>query len=217
MSMQLRYRGGFYSLNQTLYDIEIWQEGFSGQVKDIAFCDSPLDIEWAKEDKLEPVQSSNATLQLYSDNDRQFVDLYTIEAGSVRMDIYRSKSLYWSGTLDPELYEEPFAYHSDYGVTLTFADMAVLERLKWERVGFMTLREVLVFILSKTGIRYKSINEHISTKLSRKIFWTLYRSTCPIFSMKMVNRCPAVKYWMKPFALSGFVCSKKMGCYLYVI
>ncbi|RGP09264.1 hypothetical protein [Parabacteroides gordonii] len=167
MSMQLRYRGGFYSLNQTLYDIEIWQEGFSGQVKDIAFCDSPLDIEWAKEDKLEPVQSSNATLQLYSDNDRQFVDLYTIEAGSVRMDIYRSKSLYWSGTLDPELYEEPFAYHSDYGVTLTFADMAVLERLKWERVGFMTLREVLVFILSKTGIRYKSINEHISTKLSQ--------------------------------------------------
>lgn len=37
MSMQLRYKGGFYSISQILYDVEIWQEGYSGQVQDIAF------------------------------------------------------------------------------------------------------------------------------------------------------------------------------------
>ena len=70
MSMKLRYKGGFYSISQILYDVEIWQEGYSGQVQDIAFCEEPLEIEWTETDKLEPVVSSNATLRLYSVSDR---------------------------------------------------------------------------------------------------------------------------------------------------
>ena len=166
MSKQLRYKGGFYSQSQILYEVEIYQEGYSGIVSDIAFCDEPLEIEWPETDKLEPVQSSNATLQLYSDNDRQFVDLYTIEAGSVRMDVFKNGELYWSGTLDPELYEEPFAYKSDYGVEITFADMAILDRLSWIKTGFMTIRGIIQEALSRSGIRYESISEYISTKLS---------------------------------------------------
>lgn len=166
MSMKLRYKGGFNSIGQILYDVEIWQEGYSGQVQDIAFCEEPLEIEWTETDKLEPVLSSNATLQLYSDGDRQFIDLYTIEAGSVRMDVYRNGELYWSGTLDPELYEEPFAYKADYGVEITFADMAILDRFNWSKTGFMTVREIIQEALSRSGIRYGSIKEYISTKLS---------------------------------------------------
>ena len=82
------------------------------------------------------------------------------------MDVYRNKTLYWSGNLDPELYEEPFAYLSNYGVELTFADMAVLDRLDWNKTGFMTLREIILETLSKTGIRYSFVEEFISTKLS---------------------------------------------------
>lgn len=166
MNMKLRYRGGFYSVNQTLYDIEIWQDGYAGAVEDIALCSEPLDIEWPETDKLEPVQSSRATLQVYSDSDRQFVDLYTIEAGSIRLDVYRNKTLYWSGMLDPELYEEPFAYLANYGVTLTFTDMALLDRLNWDKTGFMTLREIIVTVLAQAGIKYNSLKEHVSTKLS---------------------------------------------------
>ena len=59
------------------------------------------------------------------------------------MDVLRDGALYWSGTLDPELYEEPFAYKTDYGVEITFADMAVLERLNWNKAGFMTIREII--------------------------------------------------------------------------
>ena len=109
MSMGKRYTGGFYSVANTLYRVEIWQEGYGGAATGVAFGESPVTIEWQEVDKLEPVMSSSAKLQLFSDSDRQFVDLYTIKAGSVRMDVYRSESLYWSGTLDPELYEEPFA------------------------------------------------------------------------------------------------------------
>lgn len=165
MSKNLRYKGGFYSKANVLYDVELWQEGYEGDVQTVAFCSQPLEIEWPETDKLEPVQGSRATLQLYSDTDRQFVDLYTIRAGSIRLDVYRAKELYWSGTLDPELYEEPFAFNEGYGVTLTFADMAVLERQKWNRGGFMTIRELLEYLLHEAGIRYTAVEESVSTKL----------------------------------------------------
>lgn len=166
MSKQLRYRGGFYSVNNTLYDMEIWQEDYTGPVTDIAFCETPVEIEWSETDKLEPVQSSRTTLTLFSDTDRQFVDLYIIKAGSIRMDIYRNKALYWSGTLDPELYEEPFSYKSGYGVTLTFSDMAILDRLKWNLSGFIDIKSLFNYCLSQSGIKYAGIEEHISTRLN---------------------------------------------------
>ena len=87
MSMNLRYRYGFYSYKDVLYEVDIYQEGFSGEVQQVGYGESPVEIEWQETDKLEPVQSSSATVQLFSDNDRQFVDLYTVKAGSVRLDV----------------------------------------------------------------------------------------------------------------------------------
>ena len=75
MSMGLRYKYGFYSYNNTLYNVEIWQEGWTGEMKPVAFTDDVLVIDWQETDKLEPVQSSSAKLTLMSDDDRQFIDL----------------------------------------------------------------------------------------------------------------------------------------------
>lgn len=166
MSLGLRYKGGFYSLGQTLYEVEIYQEGYTGNVTDIAFCDTPITIEWAETDKLEPVQSSKATLRLYSDTDRQFIDLYTIQAGSVRMDVFRSGTLYWSGTLDPELYEEPFSYKESYGVDLTFSDFSILDRINFTGKGFLTLATIIDRAMSLSGISLLIIEEHISTGIT---------------------------------------------------
>ena len=165
MSMNLRYEGGFYSYSDVLYDVKIYQEGYSGAVTDVDFTDTPLTIEWQETDKLEPVQSSSAKLQLYSDRDRQTVDIYTVKAGSVRLEVYREGNLYWSGTLDPELYEEPFAYKTDYGVELTFSDLAILDRLSFSGEGFKTLRNIITEALTASGINYGSLMEHVSTRL----------------------------------------------------
>lgn len=165
MSMNLRYEGGFYSYRDVLYEVKIYQEGYSGGAEQVAFAEEPLSIEWQETDKMEPVQSSSATLHLFSDNDRQFVGLYTVKAGSVRMDVYREGSLYWSGTLDPELYEEPFACADRYEVELTFSDLAILDRLNFSGTGFKTLRAVVTEALAAAGIRYGSVEEYVSTKI----------------------------------------------------
>ena len=163
MSMRSIYKGGFYSVNNTLYEVEILKDNYAGATTEIAFGEDPLTIEWADVDKLEPVMSSSARIQLFSDSDRQFVGLYTVETGSVRMDVYREGSLYWSGTIDTELYEEPYAYKDGYVVEITFSDFAPLDRLRFEGSGFMTLRSLINDILAKSGVRYTGLIPYIST------------------------------------------------------
>ncbi len=163
MSMNVVYRGGFYSVGGTLHEVEILKEGFSGSATEVAFGEDPLRIEWAEVDKLEPVMSSSARLQLFSDSDRQFVGLYTVEAGSVRMDVKRNGVLYWSGTLDTELYEEPYAYRDGYTVEVTFSDFAILDRLSYDESGFVTLRGLINGILGKSGVAYDRLIAYIST------------------------------------------------------
>ncbi|MDD4516466.1 hypothetical protein [Massilibacteroides sp.] len=165
----LRYNGGFRSVNNTLYTFEIWQESEAPfVVQDIAVTgDEHIEIEWQEVDKLEPVRSSKATLTLFSDTDRQFVDLYTIAADGVRLDVMRDGALYWSGYLDPELYEEPFSYKKNYEVSLTFSDFAILDRLKWSYAGFLTLQAILDRCLAASGINYIGVVKYISTKLTQ--------------------------------------------------
>lgn len=163
MAMRAIYKGGFYSVGGTLYEVEILKEGHAGATTEIAFGEDPLTIEWADVDKLEPVMSSSARIQLFSDSDRQFVGLYTVETGSVRMDLYRDGALYWSGTIDTELYEEPYAYKDGYVVEITFSDFAPLDRLRFNGGGFMTLRSLINAILNESGVRYTELIPYIST------------------------------------------------------
>ena len=157
MAKGIRYTGEFMSIAGSRYRAEIWQEGFTGKPSELTFpYETPVTIEWAEVDKLEPVMSSAATLMVVSETDRQFVDLYTTQAGSTRLDIYRNNKLYWSGTLDPEIYEEPFSRQKDYDVSLTFSDFALLDRTAFEQTGTnrqrIKLRTVLDLCVKKSGI-----------------------------------------------------------------
>lgn len=168
MAYSLRYWGEFSSIQGTLYRVEIWQNSDTAFIpSEIGFAyDEPAEIEWNETDKLEPVQGSCLTLTLDSDSDRKFLDLYTIDVDSVRADIYRDGTLYWSGMLDPELYEEPFSYKQGYDVTITFSDFAILDRKRWEGREIYTVQQIVDKCLAATGIRYSGLMKYISTQLS---------------------------------------------------
>ena len=166
MEKYLRYKGEFFSIAGVLWRAEIWQDAEEkyATIGRLDFsADDPLVIEWGETDKLEPVQSSKATLTVVSRVDRQYKDLYTVDTGSIRMDVYRDNILYWSGTLDTELYEEPFSYEKEYEVTLTFSDFAVLDRLKFQEDGFLTLLELFQKALHNSFINIRGIQQYIST------------------------------------------------------
>lgn len=177
MALGIRYSGEFYSIEAVTWRVDILQEGYGGtSVGALHFPDNdPLEISWGTTDKLEPVQSSSATLKIISDSDRQFIDLYTVEVGAVRMDVYRNGSLYWSGTLDTELYEEPYVSADGYDVTLTFSDFGCLSRFDWTGTGLITIYDVLLQCLQLAGFSYNVIDTSgVSTtyaqeKVTRKV------------------------------------------------
>lgn len=155
----MRYMGEMRSRQGVLWRVELWQEGYEGEVGQLAFdADEPLVIEWTHRDKEEVVCGSEATLRIISPGDRTYEDLYTIEAGSIRLDVYRQGELYWSGTLDPEFYEEPYERARDYTVQLTFSDFGIFDRLKYGLTGMQTLRDILLDALQRSGISYTALD-----------------------------------------------------------
>lgn len=170
MALGVRYKGEFRSIGGALWRVEILQEGYGGSAPgELTFPgETPLQIEWAEADKMEPVRSSAATLTIVSDSDRQYVDLYTVKVGEVRMDVYRNNVLYWSGSLDTELYEEPYSYGMNYNVVLTFADFACLERKKWDRDkdSIASIAAMINVCLAASGMNYTGLVKVISTRCS---------------------------------------------------
>lgn len=159
--MYERYSGSFLSVSGVEWKAMILQEADSefAPVGGLTFVSgSEIEIEWPHKDKEEVVCGSTATVTLLSPGDRTYADLYTIAPGKIKLEVYRDGSLYWAGLLDPEFYEEPYAYGSAYAVTLTFSDFGILERLRYNLTGIRTIGEVLRNALSRSGLPYYSVN-----------------------------------------------------------
>lgn len=164
MSMFLRYTGEFYDLPGTVWRCEILQEADSAflEVGELDFpATGQLQIEYPVTDLEKPVCSSTAKLTVISPGDRTYLDLYSIKPRQIRLDVYRANSLFWSGTLDPEFYEEPYEKGKDYDVSLTFSDFGVLDRIPYDLSGRRTLRDILETALSRSGINLSGIDESL--------------------------------------------------------
>ncbi|MEG1159196.1 MAG: hypothetical protein RSD70_02300 [Acidaminococcaceae bacterium] len=129
------------------------------------FDSEPLIIEWKREDKENVMCGSNATLKIISPGDRTYEDMYSIEVGRIRMDVYKENALYWSGSLDPEFYEEPYEQAKGYVVQLAFSDFGILDRIKYDLSGLRTLREIVEYAIQRAGIHYGGIDaNHVTTQ-----------------------------------------------------
>lgn len=166
----LRYMGEFVSVAGVVWRAEILQEADAAfdTIGSLEFpADEPLVIEWGNKSKEEVICSSAATLKIISPGDRTYEDLYSIEVGRVRLDIYRNNSLYWSGCIDTEFYEEPYEMLNGYEVSLTFSDFGVLDRLKYDLADMQTLYAIVNYCAGRCGINCGGIDDNlISTQLT---------------------------------------------------
>lgn len=156
-----RYRGGFLSRAGVRWEVAILQEAaaeFDASEALTFPAEKPLEIMWEEVGKEDPVVSSSATLRIISPGDRTYLDLYTVRPCAVRMNVYRNGSLYWSGALDPEFYEEPYERGSDYEVTLTFSDFGILDRLNYTLSGDVSVMDIVRRCLTAAVIEHDEIH-----------------------------------------------------------
>ena len=164
MAKYVRYAGEFLSRAGITWRVEILQEADEPfvTVGVLNFeAEEPLVIEWKKTDKEEVLCGSTATIRVESPGDRTYEDLYSIEVGKIRMDVYRAGNLYWSGALDPEFYEEPYERAYKYPVSFTFSDFGILDRLKYNLAGMQSLYAILTDALGRSTINYTSIDQSL--------------------------------------------------------
>lgn len=174
MEKIITHRGEFLSRSDVLHRVELWRIGGAPveEPEELRFeAEEPLVIEWKETAKHEPICSSSATLRLDSPGDRTYTHLYTIVPGAVGMDVYRNGALYWTGTLDPEEYEEPYERAEHYTVSLTFGDFGIWQRLKYSTASLLansnvqTIGELLGFAIERAGLAL-SLDESLTAVAS---------------------------------------------------
>lgn len=120
-------------------------------------ADCPVEIEWNDTDLLTPVQGASLTLKLHATQDMQYFRLHAARDGKLWILVHLDGELYWLGTLDTELYEEPYATRQDYEVQLTFSDFGIMDRLYFDGKGIMSVRRVMEYCIGKAGFDPKLI------------------------------------------------------------
>lgn len=175
----LRYYAEFYDRHDRKYRIEIHQESDTAYTPvEVEPAADPVTIEWNEVEKLDPVRGSGATLRLISMSDRQFYDMYSVDYGVIELNVLREENgamaLFWAGTLDPELFSEPYAYADRYVTELTFVDLAVLDYAKWDGEGRMQISVVLARCLIAARL------ENMDVSVSDDLISTTYGDSSPI-------------------------------------
>lgn len=161
----VRYRGEFDSaITGYTYKVDILERGFSGAITEVKTGPRPfvLTYQGETEDKYKQIIASKATIQLVSETDFYFVDLFTGDERQFLVKFYIDDGggfdLEWLGYLLQQGYEEDYIA-APYIVTVIATDgLADLDEVDYSDVGDKTLLGIIAKCLEPTelGINIRS-------------------------------------------------------------
>ena len=162
MSYQPAYTTHFRSLDNTLWEIEIFINDYEGRPLEIKLeGDEPCVIEWQETGKMDVVQSSTCTLRVSNEKDRQMVQL--MDHPDTAIIVSRNGKWYWFGHLDDAVYEEPYSFTQGYVTELTFSDFGILNRIQFTLKGKQSVEAIVRDCLEPTG--YGNVTFNLYTSL----------------------------------------------------
>lgn len=159
----VRYRGEFDSALQHQlpgyeYRIDILERGFVGSVTEVCMGSNPIVINWQgqTEDKYKPIIPSKATIQLMSEANFYFADLFTGDERQFLVKFYINDGsgleLEWTGYLLQQGYEEDYKA-PPFVVTLVATDgLADLTEVEYDDLGDKSLMRILSGLISQTDL-----------------------------------------------------------------
>lgn len=166
--MNVKYYHEFKGLDEISNRFEILCNS-STTPKLIEATNEPFRLKYLDVKKLEPVQGSQATLELISESNFQFIDLHTDDMQGYLVKFYRSGQLYWIGFLDSELYNENLTDSAPYAVEFSAADFNILERLKFRNESEKAYTDIASFMtqlkrcFNKLGLPFQKLYIGCST------------------------------------------------------
>lgn len=128
------------SLNDETYRLEIQyltdEEAHSPQAEEVTLSANGLQLSKSRDSLLSPIVEGKLKIELISERDRQFIDLFAYDEGDIRAALYRKGGKdtdfhpFWLGILDPETWAEPYDREDRYITSYSFSDFSILKRVR---------------------------------------------------------------------------------------
>lgn len=158
------------------YEVQLWHhtdvnEGTN--TVELTGMVNPFIVDYPEVNKLTPIRGSGAELNILSETNMQFLNLYHIDWQEWEVRLLRGSTVIWNGWLDTELYTEDYSETTNYPIQFTANDgFALLERYKFVEsngdpyLGLKSQWDVLTIILDKIGLNHTYLNVNLSTTFS---------------------------------------------------
>lgn len=157
--MGLRYRIPFKDCRNTSYEVRIYRNGYTGEVKELDGAPSCFVVSGTDEDFMyTPIRTSTATISVL-DSDL-LLDLYSINNQYAPVKFYKEGVLEWTGYIKPEQFTQPYVPNIESISVECVSALATLEHIGYKtqnKSGYITMMELIRHIISSANGGYGGV------------------------------------------------------------
>ena len=176
-SYNIAYQVKFKDLNGVDSVVNIVKKAFNGTTSIVTAGSEPVTYSLRLEgetDKYAPIRAGQLTISLESLTAFQYIDLFTNDSSTFRVQYYKNSSLKFVGKIFPQSYSEPYTEYQNYPINVIATD------------GLVELD--MIDFLDDNGIRFNGIQKSIqliALALSKLQFNLNIRCAANIYAISM--------------------------------
>lgn len=158
--MGLRYRIPFKDCKNTSYEVRIYRNGYTGEVKELTGAPSCFVVSGTDEDFMyTPIRTSTATISVL-DSDL-LLDLYSINNQYAPVKFYKEGVLEWTGYIKPEQFTQPYVPTAQNVSVECVSALATLEHIEYKElqpgIGVVNMWELIKHLVRSTNGEYRGV------------------------------------------------------------
>lgn len=165
MAYTVKYRMEYADRRGTEKRIDILENDFGGDIIEVVPSADPFILEMSSmESVFDPVVSIGATLNMISDTNFKFTELYSVNPVRYQVRAYCAGVPVWAGYVNAEGYTEPYCSSSNYEVSIECNDgFAILRRFRFlngngdRYTGLVTIWNLLKIITDRMGLPFTNL------------------------------------------------------------
>jgi len=172
----VRYTNQFYSLNDTLWKIDIWDRDYTGAATEFNTDVPGFTLNYPSEgsERFNPVIGAECVIHLVNETDEidtLLSDILEAEEKRFAILIYKNSSLFWCGWVTNDLIED-VNENKPRGNTITASDFAILKYIDYDNSGTnytdtIRVHDHIIRALNKSGLYqfWNSNDEYLKTSV----------------------------------------------------
>lgn len=158
--MGLRYRIPFRDCKNTSYEVRIYRNGYTGEVKELTGAPSCFVVSGTDEDFMyTPIRTSTATISVL-DSDL-LLDLYSINNQYAPVKFYKEGVLEWTGYIKPEQFTQPYVPTAQNVSVECVSALATLEHLEYKELtplfGVVSMWVLMKHLIKSANGEYRGV------------------------------------------------------------